>query len=145
MEPLTTVEYADEFFAKRLNTDVWDAASLELKEKAIQSASDLIRANFVFSETASYVDEKGDVKFVEPVQNAACYQAKYMLATDPYTYPELLTKGFSSATAGPLSVTADKSFVPNLLSGEVEQEIGEFGEFIGDTGKGTIKSYFITI
>lgn len=145
MEPLTTVEYADAFFAKRLNTTNWDLAVYELKEKAIQSASDLLRANFVFSETASLIDENGVTVFVEPVQNAACYQAKYMLTNDPYAYPELLTKGFSSATAGPLSVTADKSFVPNLLAGEVEQEIGEYGEFTGDTGKGTIKSHFVTI
>lgn len=144
MEPLTTVEYADEFFAKRLNTTDWDTSPLELKEKAIQSASDLIRANFVFSKAASWTDENGDTVFVEPVQNAACYQAKYMLSTDPYAYPDLLTKGFSSASAGPLSVTADKSFVPKLLAGEVEAEIGEFGNLI-DTGKGTIQSHSILI
>ena len=145
MEPLTTVDYADTFFADRLHTDLWDAASSEERRKAINHASSDIRKYFVlhedaFQEWIEHPSEKQIVIADSRVQNAVCLQAIYLLSVNPADYPEALTKGVSSASAGPLNATFDKSFIPLPIAIGVEEAIGELGTYIGPTESGTART-----
>ena len=144
MEPLTTVDYADTFFADRLHTSVWDAASSDERRKAIIHASSDIRKYFVLHDKASwgYINDDGD-QILEAdyrVQTAVCLQAIYLLSVNPAEYPEALTKGVSSASAGPLNATFDKSFIPLPIAIGVEEAIGELGTYIGPTESGTART-----
>ena len=138
MEPLTTVAYADTFFAERLHTELWDASTPENKRKAVNHASDDIRKYFVLHDEA-FVDPERTIA-VAQLQSAVCLQAIYLLRTNPAEYPEILTKGMSSGSAGPLNATFDKSFVPDPLGPDVEITVGELGEYIGPSEFGTART-----
>ena len=143
MEPLTTVDYADTFFADRLHTDVWDAASSDERRKAINHASSDIRKYFVLHSEAfreEVIDDESRIVADNRVQNAVCLQAIYLLGVNPAEYPEALTKGVSSASAGPLNATFDKSFMPLPIAIGVEEAIGDLGIYIGPTDTGTART-----
>jgi hypothetical protein len=143
MEPLTTVDYADTFFANRLHTDVWDAATSDNKRKAVNHASSDIRKYFVLHDEAfreEVIDDESRIVADNGVQNAVCLQAIYLLGVNPAEYPEALTKGVSAASAGPLNATFDKSFIPLPIALGVEEAIGELGTYIGPSESGTART-----
>ena len=143
MEPLTTVDYADTFFADRLHTSVWDAASSDEKRKAINHASSDIRKYFVLHDEAfreEVTEDESRIIADYRIQNAVCLQAIYLLSVNPAEYPEALTKGVSSASAGPLNATFDKSFIPLPIAIGVEEAIGKLGTYIGPTESGTART-----
>ena len=133
MEPLTTVDYANAFFADRLHTEVWDAATPDDRRKAINTASEFIEKYFVLHEEAFQ-----DGIAVYRIQNAVCLQAIYLLGVNPAEYPDVLMKGIASASAGPLNATFDKSFIPLPIAIGVEEAIGELGTYIGPSESGRV-------
>lgn len=118
MTPLTTLEWANEYFAGRLNSSAWESADEDTRTKAITTASRVLSAFYV-------IPQKLFDDVPEWLQMATCEQAIYLLSVDPTAIPSLLLKGFSQAAAGPISVTADWEFTAPLLSELAEQMIGD--------------------
>jgi hypothetical protein len=72
-----------------------------------------------------------DINDDDRIRIAVCEQALYLMRrTD--VYPEALTKGIVSASAGTMSATFSKDFVAPLVCEEAKLAIGEAGYFAKD-------------
>ncbi|GHT43392.1 hypothetical protein FACS189443_7020 [Planctomycetales bacterium] len=126
MNSLVTMEWADEWFlTSRPQSEEWTAADSATRQQYLNWASSLIRTMFIFPANFDFDNDT--------VRISTCEQALWLMRrTD--AYPELLTMGLSQASAGPLSVTFDKSFVAPLIADLIIPMLGEMG---GDYIAGT--------
>jgi len=127
MQPLVSLEWAINYFAMfRPKSDEWDAADNVERYKYLNWASTLIKSAFVFH---ANVEVDND----DRIRVAVCEQALYLMRrTDEY--PEVLTKGIVSASAGPMSATFSKDFVAPLICEEAKLALAEIGNFVGKLG-----------
>lgn len=71
MDSYATLEYANEYHAKRTTSTAWSLLTDEQKEQRLVSASDFIDINFTFKNGLNWeVKESGDVPVV--LMNATC-------------------------------------------------------------------------
>lgn len=71
MDSYATLEYANEYHAKRTTSTAWSLFTDEQKEQRLVSASDFIDINFTFKNGLNWeVKESGDVPVV--LMNATC-------------------------------------------------------------------------
>lgn len=71
MDSYATLEYANEYHAKRTTSTAWSLLTDEQKEQRLVSASDFIDINFTFKNGLNWeVKESGDVPIV--LMNATC-------------------------------------------------------------------------
>lgn len=71
MDSYATLEYANEYHAKRTTSTAWDLLTDEQKEQRLVSATDFIDINFTFKNGLNWeVKESGDVPTV--LMNATC-------------------------------------------------------------------------
>ena len=127
MNPLITLLRANEYFAERLHSDAWLSTDDDTRTKAIMTATRMLASIYIVPE--EMFDETP-----EWLESATCEQAIYLLTTDPNAIPGLLTKGFKSAAAGPVSVTADWEFTSPMIAVLARQMIGEQLEEAGGGG-----------
>ena len=123
---------ADSYFATRLRSDAWDAANDETRIKALAQASFLISGAFVFSDAAYSIDDEDAVTWHDRVIAAVCEEALWLLSRDPAQLPDALFQGVSSASAGSVSATFDKSFVLPWICPVAKTLIGALGTLIDD-------------
>ena len=124
MEPLATLEWANAYFTHaRPKSDEWNGVDDTERLRYLNWASTLIRAAFHFHEN---VDLENDAR----VLTAVCEQALWLMRR-PDLYPEALTKGIASASAGVVSATFSKDFVAPLISEDVVMMLDEVADFVG--------------
>jgi len=123
MQPLVPLEWATEYFAtSRPKADEWDVADDTERQRYLGWASVLIKSAFVFH---ANVDVSND----DRIRVAVCEQALWLMRrTD--NYPEALTKGIASASAGAISATFSKDFVAPLICEEAKLAVAEIGSFV---------------
>ena len=125
------LDEANEYFGLRLNTTVWDNANDEMRKQALSQAGMLISSAFVFSQDAYEIDPKtGSVVWNSQIISAVCEEALWLLSHDPSNIPEALFQGVSSANAGNVSATFDKSFVLPWICPVSRTLVGSLGTFI---------------
>ena len=129
-------EEADAYFATRLNVDAWDDAETDEKEKALIMAARMIdrltfkyvRANALIENGVAVIqalafprigskqneshilyDDEGEVIIPQPIKDAQCEQALFILQNpssgDLYT---LRQQGIASQSIGDASITFDR-------------------------------------
>ena len=87
-------------------------------------ASVLIKSAFKFR---ADIDVSND----DRIRTAVCVQALWLMhRTDEY--PEALTKGVVSASAGSVSATFSKDFVAPLICEEAKLAVSKIGRFVRD-------------
>ena len=124
MQPLVSLEWATEYFiTSRPKSDEWDAADDVERQQYLGWASERIKSAFKFNADVDIYDN-------DRVRAATCVQALYLMQT-PAEYPDVLTKGIVSASAGVVSATFSKDFVAPLICEEAKLLIGELGNTIG--------------
>lgn len=125
------LDEANEYFGLRLNTTVWDNATDDMRKQALRQAGTLIFSAFVFSKKAYEIDSKtGSVVWNSQIISAVCEEALWLLSHDPSNIPEALFQGVSSANAGNVSATFDKSFVLPWICPVSRTLVGSLGTFI---------------
>jgi len=127
MQALVSLEWAIDYFTlSRPKADEWDAVDNAERYKYLNWASTLIKSTFVFH---ANVEVDND----DRIRVAVCEQALYLMRrTDEY--PEVLTKGIVSASAGPMSATFSKDFVAPLICEEAKMAVAEIGSFVRAMG-----------
>ena len=133
MQSLVSLEWATEYFAtSRPKADEWNDASDTERLQYLNWASALIRSAFVWH--PDVVVENDD-----RIRRATCEQALWLMRR-PDHYPELLTKGISSASvgSGAASATFSKEFVAPLICEEAKLAVCEIVDEVG--GLATIKT-----
>lgn len=131
-------EFADSYFRNRLHTGTWDTATPEDKSKALSWASTIILGSFSWSEFAYSND-----LWALPVQYAVCEEALWLLRLDPSEYPEILTKGVSSAKTEPVQATFSKEFLAPFVCLAARKLVGDLGTITD--GFGTVKSTMLEV
>ena len=125
------LDEANDYFGLRLNTTVWDNANDDMRKQALRQAGTLIFSAFVFSKEAYEIDpETGSVVWNSQIISAVCEEALWLLSHDPSNIPEALFQGVSSANAGNVSATFDKSFVLPWICPVSRTLVGSLGTFI---------------
>lgn len=125
------LDEANDYFGLRLNTTVWDNANDDMRKQALRQAGTLIFSAFVFSKEAYEIDPKtGSVVWNSQIISAVCEEALWLLTHDPSNIPEALFQGVSSANAGNVSATFDKSFVLPWICPVSRTLVGSLGTFI---------------
>jgi len=127
MQPLVSLEWATDYFANsRPKADEWDTANDTERERYLNWASVLIGSAFTW---------RGDVVVDndDRIRRATCEQALWLMRrTDQY--PDVLTKGIVSASAGSISATFSKDFVAPLICEEAKLAVAEIGQFVQNIG-----------
>ena len=129
--PTVTISEADVYFASRLHSEKWDVADELSKSKALSQASFLVSGAFVFSENA-FQTVDNTVIWNERIKAGICEEALWLLEHNPNDIPESLFKGISTANAGSVSATFDKSFICPWICDSVKMLIGDLGTFVSD-------------
>lgn len=125
------LDEANEYFGLRLNTTVWDNANDEMRKQALSQAGMLISSAFVFSKEAYEIDSAtGSVIWNKRIISSVCEEALWLLTRDPSEIPDALFNGVSSASAGNVSATFDKSFVIPWICPVARTIVGSLGTFI---------------
>ena len=120
MQPLVSLEWATEYFVtSRPKAEEWDAADDAERQRYIGWASVLVKSAFVFY---ANVDVDND----DRIRIAVCEQALWLMRRID-EYPEALTKGIASASAGAISATFSKDFVAPLICEEAKLALAEIG------------------
>jgi len=119
------LEWATNYFAlSRPKADEWDAADDTERRRYLNWASMLIKSAFVFQTGVDLNDD-------DRIRTAVCEQALYLMRrTD--VYPEALTKGIVSASAGTVSATFSKDFIAPLICEEAKLAISGIGHLSRD-------------
>ena len=125
MQEFVTLEWATDYFAlSRPKAAEWDIADDTQRRRYLNWASVLIRSAFVFQADVDINDD-------DRIRTAVCEQALWLMRrTDEY--PDALTKGIVSASAGTVSATFSKDFVAPLICEEAKLAISGIGYFIRD-------------
>lgn len=138
-----TLEEAVNYFAARMYSAAWDAATSGDKEASLLQATRMLDENFFWAgevtvggqdlrwpRTGIY-DMDGQIiasdLIPQAIKNATCEQALYLLTLDPTQKPSLTMQGFKTASAGNLSVEADRNMIPDLIAPMAFQCIGLLG------------------
>ncbi len=103
---IATLEEAFAYFANRLRSDAWNAATDAEKEQALTQADALLTACVEWRDGAFTVGSDSAKTFASQVKFALFEEALYLLKVDPTEYPELLTLGVQSASGS----TFDRAF-----------------------------------
>jgi hypothetical protein len=124
MLPLVTLDWATDYFDNfRPKADEWVDAGDAIRQQYLGWASVLIKSAFVFRADVEIEDN-------DRVRVATCEQALWLMRRKD-VYPEVLTNGIVSASAGAVSATFSKDFIAPLICEEAKLVIGEMGNFIG--------------
>jgi len=113
----TTVEYADEYLAQYLGAEAWFAADLDVRQKALVTASaaiDALARNFPGFKSRKtdpnqplQFPRKPDAEIPSEVRNACCHEALYMarLAADKSAQrrADSIRQGVRSVSIGDVS------------------------------------------
>lgn len=143
--PSVSVMDADSYFASVLRSTEWDTATELEKEQSLNQASYLVSGAFVFNDSAYEITDGQIVTWNERVVAAICEEAIWLLSHDPSEIPESLFKGISSASAGAVSATFDKSFVCPWICQIARILIGDLGAYIGDDAGATVKTTLLAM
>ena len=123
MQALVSLEWATDYFAlSRPKAEEWNSADDTERKRYLNWASVLIKSAFVFQ---ADVDISND----DRIRIAVCEQALYLMRRSD-EYPEALTKGIVSASAGTVSATFSKDFVAPLISEEAKLAVSGISHFI---------------
>lgn len=126
-----SLDEANNYFELRLNTTVWDNSNDDMRKQALRQAGTLIFSAFVFSKDAYEIDSQtGNVIWNYQIVSAVCEEALWLLTHDPSNIPEALFQGVSSANAGNVSATFDKSFTLPWICPASRTLVGSLGTFI---------------
>lgn len=131
------LDWANTYFVNRLRNSIWTSANLEERLSALTMACNIIIPSFTWSAEAFFNVEKiaddGTTETLEDcatqIKVAIAEQALWLLKVDPTEYPEILTLGIQSGSAGSVSGTFSKEFIAPLVCPLAKQIIGELGEF----------------
>jgi len=125
MQAFVSLEWATDYFAlSRPKADEWDAEEDSERRRYLNWASVLIRSAFVFQADVEIDND-------DRIRTAVCEQALWLMRRTE-KYPEALTKGIVSASAGTVSATFSKDFVAPLISEEAKLAISEIGHCVRD-------------
>lgn len=122
--------WAENYIGNRLHTDVWQDAVADDKPKAIAMATNMILACFEFNDGVFFTNDDDEDDCYDSVKRGICEQALHLLKLDPTTYPELLTMGLSSGSAGGASASFDKAMIAPFICDTAKRFIGGDGTFI---------------
>lgn len=145
IRPTVSLVDAESYFASRLRSETWNAADESLKTKALTQASFLVSSAFVFYDGAYEEISGGEIVWDERVGAAICEEAAWLLDHDPASIPEALFNGISSASAGSVSATFDKSFVCPWICEQTKILVGDLGTFIGADSDSLVKSTLLAM
>ena len=127
MQSFVSLEWAVDYFAmSRPKAKEWDIFDDADRLRYLNWATMLIKSAFVF-------DSDIEVENDDRIKIAVCEQALYLMRR-PDEYPEALTKGIASASAGPVSATFSKDFIAPLICEEAKLSVAEIGTFISKFG-----------
>jgi len=123
MQSFVTLEWATDYFAlSRPKAEEWESADDSERQRYLNWASVLIKSAFVFQADVDMNDD-------DRIRTAVCEQALYLMRrTD--VYPEALTKGIVSASAGTVSATFSKDFVAPLIGEAAKLAVSEIGHCV---------------
>lgn len=132
--PYVTVEEATTYFTfGRMYGDAWLNSTPEIQQSSLNHATTLILACFVF-QPGTLEQEADPVERTGKLLRAICDQALWIINNPTaVTGLALLTKGFSQASAGSLSITLSKEFKAELIDPVVIAELDDIAEFDGDS------------
>jgi len=145
IRPNVSLAGAELYFASRLYTDAWDNADNSTKSKALNQAAILVSGAFVFNDGAFVVSDESEVIWNERIIAGICEEALWLLGKDPNDIPSSLFNGISSASAGSVSATFDKSFVRPWICEQTKILIGDLGTFIADDSEARVESSFLSL
>ena len=143
--PIVSTMDAESYFASVLRTTEWDAAEASKKEQALSQASFLISGAFVFNDSAYSTDSDGTTVWNERVVAAVCEEALWLLSHDPSDIPSALFNGISSASAGSVSATFDKSFICPWIYPLARILIGDLAVYVGDDSGATVRTTLLAM
>ena len=123
LQSLVPLEWATEYFAtSRPKAAEWDVADDTERQRYLGWASALIKSAFVWQPHVDIYDD-------DRIRVAVCEQALWLMRRAD-VYPEALTKGIASASAGVMSATFSKDFVAPLICEEAKLAVAEIGSFV---------------
>ncbi len=133
-----TIDEATAYFAARLNSSAWTAASDANKETALKQATRMLDSfvdwigvrteptqalawpRCAASDAVELLVRDGAAiasdEIPEAVKQATCEQALHLLSFDPTRPQSLAVKGFKTAGAAGMTVEADKTARPDMLA-----------------------------
>jgi len=121
-----TIEYADEYFKKRLHAESWGQADDETKEKALKQATKTIdrqplRGRKTNPEQELAFPRHPDTEIPEAVKEACCEEALALLERGNSQRHKLQQEGVQSFTLGNMSETYVAGAGRGLLSQEAKE------------------------
>lgn len=127
-----SLDDAQDYFDARLYSEAWTEAASGVQMQSLIMATRQLDEEFNWNGTKTDEDQSLEwprsgaydcsdkliTSTVIPteIKNATAEQALHLLKSDPTTYPDLLTKGFSEAKLDVMMVKTDVSKVPYKLS-----------------------------
>lgn len=145
IRPNVSLEQAEQYFASRLHADAWNNADNSTKSKALTQAAFLLSGAFVFNDGAYVVSEESEITWDDRIVGGVCEEALWLLQKDPNEIPTSLFNGISSASAGSVSATFDKSFVIPWICEQVKILIGDLGTFVADDSEARVETSLLSL
>ena len=126
MQSYCTIEYADEYFKKRLHAESWGEADDSTKEKALKQATraidrQLLKGRKTNPEQELVFPRYPDTEVPEAVKEACCEEALTMLERGNSQRRKLQQEGVQSFALGNMS----ESYVAGAGKGLLSQEAKE--------------------
>ena len=126
MQSYCTIEYADEYFKKRLHAESWGETSDADKEKALRQATKEIDRQLLKGRKATEAQELAfprhpDTEVPEAVKEACCEIALALLERGNSQRRKLQQEGVQSFTLGNMSETFAAGAGKGLLSQEAKE------------------------
>lgn len=116
--PTVTTEWAEAYFARRLYPDVWRTADGPDRRKALDGASAVLNAAFLWDDAA-----RPDGVWRDEVLALVCEEALWLLERGGEPFPGAL--GVSRASAGPIAVTFASGAAPGFAAGLISPAVAE--------------------
>lgn len=140
-----SLEQANEYFANRLRSDAWTAATETAKTQALAQATLLIGGAFVFGFSAYETTPDGATVWHERVRAAVCEEALWLLERDPSDIPTALFQGLASASASGASATFDKKFVIPWVCPVARTLVGELGTLVDSEDNSYVRTTLLKL
>ena len=126
MQSYCTIEYADEYFKKRLHAESWGETSEADKEKALKQATRAIDRQLLTGRKTNPEQELAfprypDTEVPEAVKEACCEEALAILERGNSQRRKLQQEGVQSFTLGNMSETYAPGAGRGLLSQEAKE------------------------
>ena len=96
---MNLLEFANNYFSKRLHTEAWTGASEEERLRGLSWATLIIQGAFDFADGVFTITSEGELQTCSQLKSAVCEQALWLLKQDVSEYPAELMLGIAQATA----------------------------------------------